>query len=149
MRSKKRLVPAWRRLGRSLWPPILAISLLASAPTLAQPSTGQRQQGSLPDSTPPERLYTEAEALTAAEMAANTAVDKAVPLAVQAAVAEERARAAVQRALDEAELLATRRSLRAWRLAALGSIGALLSAIAWYVADARPLANGRTIAPMP
>ncbi|HUX21984.1 MAG TPA: hypothetical protein VMW69_12155 [Spirochaetia bacterium] len=137
MLGKKRFVPHSRRLARSLWPPILAISLLASAPIPAQPSIEQSLRGSPPDSTQPARLYTEEEALTAAERAAKTAVDRTVPLAVQAAVAEERVLAASRRILVEAELLAARRSIRAWRLAALGSISALLSAIIWYIADGR------------
>ena len=67
----------------------------------------------------PERLYTEAEALAAAKEAAKAAIDEAVPLAVQAAVAEERGKAAEQRILDKAVGEAFRRQARNWRVVAI------------------------------
>jgi hypothetical protein len=78
------------------WLPILALSFLASGPMHAQGSTEPKPEESKPVSTQPERLYTEAEALTVATDAAEAAVDAAIPLAVQAAVADERGRAAAQ-----------------------------------------------------
>ncbi|MDA8427491.1 MAG: hypothetical protein M0Z80_15300 [Treponema sp.] len=106
------------------WLPILALCLLASARTRAQGSSGPESGESPPASTPPARLYTEEEALAAASEAAKTALDLALPLAVQAAVAEERCAAAAQRILAEAEAEAARRQARSWRNLALVSAGA-------------------------
>ena len=83
--------------------PILAMLFLASCPILAQGSIEPKPRESQPASTRPERSYTEEEALAAAEAAARKAVDVAVPLAVQAAVAEERGKTAAQQLLDRAD----------------------------------------------
>ena len=104
--------------------PILALYFLASSPILAQGSIEPKPRESQPASTRPERLYTEEEALAAAEAAAKRAVDVAVPLAVQAAVAEERGKTAAQQLLDRAALEALTRQARNWRAMALIAMGA-------------------------
>ena len=133
---EKRTWPPGRRPKTKSSLAILAISLLVLTPILAQESTGPRAPESPPESLRPEKLYTETEALAAAQEATKAALDKSVPLAVQAAVAEERGREAKMRIEDEAALLATRKSLGHWRLATLGSCLALLSAVT-YCALAR------------
>ncbi|MGA2548005.1 MAG: hypothetical protein ABSF43_15765 [Rectinemataceae bacterium] len=94
------------------WLPILAMSFLASTPILAQESTEPQQPESRQASTQLKKLYTEEEALSAAEAAAKAAIDVAVPLAVQAAVAEERGKAAAQQVLDKAAAEAFQRQAR-------------------------------------
>lgn len=103
-------------------------------PTPGQPSIAQGPEASPPAATLPPRLYTEAEALTAAEAAAMAALDEALPLAVQAAVAEERGRAAADRVMSEAALAAARKSIDRWRLATLGATAALASALLYCAA---------------
>jgi hypothetical protein len=112
------------------WLPILAMSFLASAPILAQGSTEPQQQESRQASTKLEKLYTEEEALSTSEAAAKAAIDVAVPLAVQAAVAEERGKAAAQHVLDKAAAEAFQRQTRTWRAVALVAAGAGTGALA-------------------
>jgi hypothetical protein len=112
------------------WLPILAMSFLASTPILAQESTEPKQPESRQASTQLEKLYTEEEALSAAEEAAKAAIDVAVPLAVQAAVAEERGKAAAQQVLDKAAAEAFQRQARTWRTVALVAAGAGTGALA-------------------
>jgi hypothetical protein len=110
--------------------PILALSLLASLPIPAQGSIEPSPRESRPVSAPPERLYTEDELLATARAAASKALDTAIPLAVQAAVAEERGKAAAQHDLD---LVATRtlaRQAHAWRALALVATGSGIGAMA-------------------
>lgn len=106
------------------WLPILAMSFLASTPILAQGSTEPQQQESRQASTQLEKLYTEDEALSAAEAAAKAAIDVAVPRAVQAAVAEERGKMAAQQVLDKAAAVAFQRQARTWRAVAFVAAGA-------------------------
>src|SRR5208282_489022 len=112
------------------WLPILAMSLLALRPTLAQGSAEPESQESKPVSAQPARLYTEEEALAAARAAAEAAVKAAIPLAVQAAVAEERGKAAAQQLLDRTTAEAFRRQARNWRCTALVAVGAGAGALA-------------------
>ena len=90
----------------------------------AQGSIEPKPRESQPASTRPERSYTEEEALAAAEAAARKAVDVAIPLAVQAAVAEERGKTAAQQLLDRGILEALTRQARNWRAMALIAMGA-------------------------
>ena len=126
--GKKPVLSAMPR-ARRCWLTILALSLLASTPTLSQGSTEPKQQESPPVSTPPERLYTEKEALAAARAAAEAATSTAVPLAVQAAVAEERGKAVTQEILDRTAIEAFRRQVLGWRSAALVAAGAGMGAL--------------------
>jgi len=91
---------------------------------LASPAKQNR-----PDSTQPEKLYTEAEALAATQ----AALDKAIPLAVQAAVAQKEGEVAAANAIAEWNRAEARRQTvqtSLWRTVALsgglGLIGSLL-----------------------
>lgn len=83
-------------LKKRLWICALLTLSLALSPLHAQESTAPSQPESkpvlTPDSKPDLKLYTEAEALeaikAASEASARAAVEKAVPLAVQATAAE-------------------------------------------------------------
>jgi hypothetical protein len=133
---------------------ILALSLLASMPIRAQESTEQKPEESMPVSLQPAKLYTEEEALMTALAAAEKAVSVAVPLAVQAAVAEERCKAATQHKLDRDTAVAFHRQILIWRSATLvvtalglgsladGARGALygvawgsVAALVWWVVE--------------
>jgi hypothetical protein len=139
------------------WLPILALSFLASGPILAQGSTGPKPEESKPVSPQPERLFTEAQALAAATVAAEAAIGAAIPLAVQAAVADEWGRAAAQQGLDRAAAEAFRRQARTWRCVArvtalasagalaesgrgamYGAVGGALTATIWWLVESWP-----------
>ena len=92
MTCEKRPWPPGRRPKTKSSLAILAISLLVLAPILAQESTGPMAPESPPESTRPEKLYTETEALAAAQEAAKAALDKSVPGAVQPAALPPRTR---------------------------------------------------------
>jgi hypothetical protein len=104
------------------WLKILLLSSLALMIELAPAST----QPKLPEPTQPEKLYTEAQALAAAQ----AAVDKAVPLAVQAAVAQIEGELAGMKAEKKAEA----RKAALWRVLALLGI----TGIAGSLIDAAP-----------
>ena len=173
-KGRRTLRPRWpgrlqrpaRPPGIKCWLPILALSVLVSRPTLAQESTGPKPEESRPVSTRPERLYTEAEALTAARTAAEAAVAAAIPLAVQAAVADERGRAAAQQVLDKAVAETFQRQARSWRSLALvtagagtgaladggrgllyGAAGGAIAAAMWWVADHWPWWKAASLSP--
>jgi uncharacterized membrane protein YqgA involved in biofilm formation len=107
---------------------------------LTAPST----PGSAPGSTQPARLYTEAEALAAVEVGIDAALAKAVPLAVQAAVAEKagiiagkdyRLELLTQALADsvEREKTAARKLAAAYAAATWGAVGACVLASAAFV----------------
>lgn len=77
---------------------ILALLLIVSSLRLAAESPTPSPPESKPAETPPARLYTEEEVLEAADAAVAAALEVAVPLAVQAAVAEERGKTAAAEA---------------------------------------------------
>jgi hypothetical protein len=126
---------------------ILALSLLASMPTRAQESTVQKNVESMQAALQPTKLYTEEEALMAAMAAAERAVSVAVPLAVQAAVAEERGKAAAQHVLDGAVTETFRRQSRNWRSATLMVTALSLAALVWWVKEDWPLRKNASLAP--
>jgi hypothetical protein len=127
-RDKPRL--SGRLRATMCWPPILALSLLASLPIPAQGSIKPSPRESRPASAPPERLYTESELLATAQAAASKALDTAIPLAVQAAVAEERGKAAARHDLDLEAAKSFRRQVLAWRALALVATGSGIGATA-------------------
>jgi hypothetical protein len=68
---------------------ILMMSCGILTPILAQGSTQPTAPAGKPATTPAETLYTEAQALAAVDAGVAAALDKAIPLAVQAAVAQK------------------------------------------------------------
>ncbi len=147
--------------GRRCWLPILAMCWLVSMPTPAHGSSEPKREESEQVSAQPGRLYTEAEALAAAEAAARAAVDAAIPLAVQAAVAEERGKAAAQRLLTEARAEAYRKEALTWRALSLvaagagtgalanggrgavyGAAGGVVTALVWWLVELWPKKGG-------
>ena len=107
-------------MPRKLWLPILALSWMVLAIPLRAESTPPQTPGETPDAPPPSTtstLYTRAEVLQAVDLAVDAALAKAIPLVVQAAVAEKEG----QLAAKDAEL----ENERADRKTAEGQAGRL------------------------
>ena len=107
-------------MPRKLWLPILALSWMVLAMPLKAESTPQPTQGATlaePPLSTTSTLYTRAEVLQAVDLAVDAALAKAIPLVVQAAVAEKEG----QLAAKDAEL----ENERADRKTAEGQAGRL------------------------
>ena len=86
---------------RKFWLTILLLSSMASMQILAQGLTPPSGKAPLPASPQDSPLYTEAQVIQALRVGIQVALDKAVPLAVQAAVAEKEGQRATAQSLAD------------------------------------------------
>ena len=109
----------------------LIMLLLASVMTLSAESTQPSGQASTPESLQASTLYTEDEVVAALKVGIKAALDQAVPLAVQAAVADERSKTATAQSLAESWKTEYKK-VDAQRLTALGigfGVGTILTVV--------------------
>lgn len=111
--------------SRRLWILPLILLSLASTRILAQESTAQPQQALTQASPQDSPLYTEAQVVQALRVGIQAALDKAVPLAVQAAVAQKEGERAVAQSLADqwkAEALKSYNDSKGWQIAGIGGL---------------------------
>ena len=104
--------------------PLILLSL-ASTPILAQESTPQSKPESTQASPQDSPTYTEAQVVQALKVGIQAALDKAVPLAVQSAVAQKEGERAVAQSLADqwkAEALKSYNDSKGWQIAGIGGL---------------------------
>jgi hypothetical protein len=111
--------------GKRFWILPLILLSLALTPILAQESTPQSKPDLTQASPQDSPIYTEAQVVQALKVGIQAALDKAVPLAVQVAVAQkEGERAAAQSLADQwkAEALKSYNEAQGWQVAGIAGL---------------------------